>query len=154
MDLIRTREILETEAVRLALENRSVDWEDSIVSSFHLFVREIERLFRGETDSIQRYWSRHTEFHQAIVAACPLENLKSLVSTLYTRMIPYRRLTFTDKYEKDKLIQAHELLMNDVLSPSLSAIETMRAHIRANAAIITQVLSSGESKENPADLRR
>jgi hypothetical protein len=69
-------------------------------------------------------------------------------------MIPYRRLTFTDKYEKDKLIQAHELLMNDVLSPSLSAIETMRAHIRANAAIITQVLSSGESKENPADLRR
>lgn len=154
MDLIQTREILETEAVRLALENRSVDWEDSIVSCFHLFVREIERLFRGETDSIQRYWSRHTEFHLAIVAACPLENLKSFVSTLYTRMIPYRRLTFTDKYEKDKLIRAHELLMNDVLSPTPSAVETMRAHIRANAEIIAQVLSSVESRQHPADPRR
>ncbi|MCC6155416.1 MAG: GntR family transcriptional regulator [Candidatus Hydrogenedentes bacterium] len=152
MDLIRTREILETEALRLALENRSVDWEDSVISCFHLFVREIERLFRGETDSIQRYWFRHTEFHQALIAACPLENLKSLVSTLYTRMIPYRRLTFTDKYSKDRLIQAHEALMNDALSPSSSAIETMREHIRANADIITQVLSSVESAEHSADL--
>ena len=154
MDLIRTREILETEALRLALENRSVDWEDSVVSCFHLFSREIERLFRGETDSIQRYWFRHTEFHEAIIAACPLENLKSLVSTLYTRMIPYRRLTFTDKYSKDKLIQAHETLMNEVLSPGESTIETMREHIRANAAIIRQVLSSAGSEERPADVPR
>jgi len=154
MDLIRTREILETEALRLALENRSVDWEDSVVSCFHLFVREIERLFRGETDSIQRYWSRHTEFHEAIIAACPLENLKSLVSTLYTRMIPYRRLTFTDKYSKDRLIQAHERLMNDVLLPSPSAIETMREHIHANAEIIKQVLSSIESAEASDGLQR
>jgi len=154
MDLIRTREILETEALRLALDNRSVEWEDSVVSSFHLFVREIERLFRGETDSIQRYWARHTEFHQAIIAACPLGNLKSLVSMLYTRMIPYRRLTFTDKYSKDRLIQAHEVLMNDALSPSPSAIETMREHIRANAEIITQVMSSAEAAESSASPRR
>lgn len=153
MDLIQTREILETEALRLALENRSVEWEDSVVSCFHLFVREIERLFRGETDSIQRYWHRHAEFHQAIIAACPLENLKSLVSTLYTRMIPYRRLTLTDNYTKDRLIQAHELLMNDALLPSPSAIETMREHIRANADIITQVLSSFESQSDEAASR-
>jgi GntR family carbon starvation induced transcriptional regulator len=151
MDLIQTRAILETEALRLALENRTIEWEDSVVSCFHLFVREIERLFRGETDSIQRYWLRHTEFHQAIIAACPLENLKSLVATLYTRMIPYRRLTFTDKYEKDKLIQAHEILMNDALSSSPSAIETMREHISANADIIKQVLSSVESSRHSAD---
>ena len=148
MDLIRTREILETEALRLALEHRTVDWEDLVVSSFHLFVREIERLFRCETDSIQRYWFRHTEFHQALIAACPLENLKSLISTLYTRMIPYRRLTFTDKYSKDNLIRAHEALMEDALLPSPSAIETMREHIRNNATIILQVLSSAEPTKN------
>jgi GntR family carbon starvation induced transcriptional regulator len=147
MDLIRTREILETEALRLALENRTVAWKDAVVSSFHLFMREIERLFRGETDSIQRYWFRHTEFHQALVAACPLENLKSLISMLYTRMIPYRRLTFTDKYSKDKLIRAHKKLMDDALLPSPSAVKTMREHIRDNANIIVQVLSSAESKE-------
>lgn len=147
MDLIRTREILETEALRLALENRTVAWEDSVVSSFHLFVREIERLFRGETDSIQRYWFRHAEFHQALLAACPLENLKSLISILYTRMIPYRRLTFTDKYSKDRLIKAHKKLMDDALLPSPAALDTMRQHIRDNATIILQVLSSAEAKK-------
>lgn len=147
MDLIETREILETEALRLALENRTLEWEDNVVSSFHLFVREIERLFQKETDSIQRYWYRHSEFHHAVIAACPLKNLKSLVSTLYTRMIPYRRLTVTDKYSKNKLIRAHETLMNDALSGSPAAIATMRKHISANAEIINQVLGSLESKD-------
>jgi hypothetical protein len=65
-------------------------------------------------------------------------------------MIPYRRLTFTDKYSKDKLIQAHEILMNEALSPSPSAIDTMREHIRANADIINQVMSSVEAGEHSA----
>lgn len=149
MDLIETREILETEALRLALENRTVVWEDNIVASFHLFVREIERLFQRETESIQRYWYRHSEFHHAIVAACPLENLKSLISTLYTRMIPYRRLTVTDKYSKNKLIRAHETLMKDTLSGSPSALVTMRDHISVNADIIKQVMSSSDLKDGP-----
>lgn len=149
VDLIKTREILETEALRLALENRTMAWEDNIVTSFHLFVREIERLFQKETESIQRYWYRHAEFHQAIVAACPLENLKSLIAALYTRMIPYRRLTVTDKYSKNKLIRAHETLMKDTLSGSPAAIATMRTHISANADIIAQVLSSLDRQAGP-----
>jgi hypothetical protein len=62
-------------------------------------------------------------------------------------MIPYRRLTVTDKYSKNRLIRAHEKLMKDALSRSPSAIATMREHISANADIIKQVLYSLERKD-------
>lgn len=140
-DLMATREILETEALRLAVESPTAEWEDSIVSTFHLLAREIERLFQQDTNSIQKFWYRHVEFHAAVISACPLDNLKSLVATLYTRMIPYRRLTLTDEYSKKRLIQSHETLMRAVLDRDNELEAVMREHIRGNKDIIQQVMS-------------
>lgn len=141
MDLIRTRSIIETEALRLAILNADAAWEDRMVSSFHLFTLEIERLFEGKASSIQKYWQRHAEFHHALIDACPLENLKSLLEVVYTRMIPYRRLTLTHEYSKAELIDSHSRLLDQVLARSPKATDTMKEHIEANAEIISKVLA-------------
>ena len=139
-DLMATREILETEALRLAVQNPTSDWEDRIVTSFHLFALEVDRLFQEDTNSIQKFWYRHVEFHTSVLSACPLENLKSLVATLYMRMIPYRRLTLTNEYSKKRLIQSHKRLMRAVLDRDDQLDAIMRDHIRGNTDIIQQVM--------------
>ena len=140
-DLNETRTIMETEAIRLAIQNADFTWEDHAVSSYHLFVLEIERLFCGEVSSIQKYWQRHTEFHQALFEACPLENLKSLLEIVYTRMIPYRRLTLRGEYSKSKLIDDHHRLLDDVLARRPESVNTIREHIESNAHVMSKALA-------------
>jgi GntR family carbon starvation induced transcriptional regulator len=142
LDLMRTRQIVECEAVRLAVENGDAAWEDAIVSSYSLLVREIERMYERETLTIARYWERHNQFHRALVSACPVGGLKGFVDDVYLRMGIYRRLTYTEGFPKDYVIEQHKTLMTIALTRDIDAMLTaMTDHIRGNSAILVKILA-------------
>ena len=142
LDLMRTRQILECQTFRLAIENRNRAWEDRIVTSYSLLAREIERIYQREMPTIQPYWGRHTEFHLALLSACPLRNLRSFVEDIYQRLGMYRRLTYTDGFEKDFVAREHQALMEAALGDDVSmALATMENHILKNMTVMKNILS-------------
>jgi DNA-binding GntR family transcriptional regulator len=146
LDLMKTRQIVECEAFRLAVENGDSAWEDAVVSSYSVLVREIERMYERETLTIAPYWERHNQFHRALVSACPVRGLKGVVDDLYLRMAIYRRLTYTEGFPKNYVIEQHKTLMDAALARDIdAAITAMTDHIRGNSAILVKILTSKES---------
>src|SRR5215510_5082967 len=60
MDITRSRQLVEIEAVKLAIEHGDAVWEDEIVASFHLLERLFQRLREGATrPDVHEFESRH-----------------------------------------------------------------------------------------------
>ena len=143
LDLMRTRKIVECEAFRLAVENGDSAWEDAIVSSYSLLVRQIERMYARETLTIAPYWERHNQFHRALISACPVGGLKGFVDDVYLRMGIYRRLTYTEGFPKDYVIEQHKALMKAALTRDIDApVTAMTGHISGNSAILVKILTT------------
>ena len=51
VDITKTRQFLEGEAVRLAIENATAEWEEEIVASYHVLERAIVLMKSGITAS-------------------------------------------------------------------------------------------------------
>lgn len=142
LDITASRQIIEAEAVRLAMEHRTSAWEDEIVASFHIFEREIARFYASSERDLESYEAQHHRFHKALIGACPLEVLKKFCDELYVRATRYRRLTRTYGFKKQPVIAEHRLLMEAVLARKPSrAMEAMRAHIGLTADLMLTLLS-------------
>jgi GntR family transcriptional regulator, carbon starvation induced regulator len=141
IDLMETRRIVECEAFKLAVQNGNSAWEDGIVSSYSLLMREIERIYNREVPTIDSYWERHAQFHRALWSACPLESLKGFVDDVHLRLRMFRRLTYTDGIQKEFVVEEHRKLMEVALSRDIdSAIVAMRQHIGKNTEVMKGIL--------------
>src|SRR5690606_21175480 len=70
IDIEQTRCLLEVEALRQAIAHGGEDWEAGIVASYHK-LRKIESA-EGNIATLYVQWEqRNTEFHNALVGACP-----------------------------------------------------------------------------------
>jgi GntR family carbon starvation induced transcriptional regulator len=141
LDITASRQIIETEALRLAIKNANAPWEDEIVASFHVFEREITRFYGTRERDFDAYEMQHRRFHTALIAACPLQALKEFCDELYMRATRYRRLTRSYGFKKDAVIAEHRILMEAVLAAQpRRAVEALRAHIGLTADVILKML--------------
>lgn len=141
IDVTESRKIIEAEALRLAIENADTAWEDEIVTSYHLFEREIIRFYESGDKRLDIYEDRHHRFHRALIAACPLRMLKIYCDDLYIRKTRYRRLTRGYGFNKDVVIAEHRMLMDVVLARDVErAITAIKAHIGLTADLMVKVL--------------
>jgi len=141
VDLTRTRQVVEKEALLASMQAGDAAWEDEIVTSFHLYAREVERAdARGLTDTEARE-ARHHRFHRALLAACPLVALRTFCDELYTRMTRYRCILRIHGASSRKLIEEHRRLMSLVLSRDAKLAGTaIDAHIAQTATVCLKVL--------------
>ena len=91
LDITRSRQFMEPEALRLAMEAGDAAWEDEIVASLSLLGREVERR-TADVAWLDIYETKHHRFHRALVAACPLTSLRGFCDELYMQTTRYRRL--------------------------------------------------------------
>jgi GntR family transcriptional regulator, carbon starvation induced regulator len=142
LDLMKTRQVVECEAFRLAVQNGDAAWEDAIVSNYSLLIREIDRVYARKSPTIARYEERHSEFHRALISACPINGLKGFVDDVYLRLGIYRRLTYTEGFPKDYVVKQHRKLMNAALRRDVdAAVAAMTDHISRNSAILRKIIS-------------
>jgi GntR family carbon starvation induced transcriptional regulator len=161
VDITRTRQIVEAEAIRLAIEHATADWEEEIVASFHVLERAIIQTKAGEKDR-DYFEERHHRFHRALISSCPLESMRNFCDELYVRKTRYRRMLSGYGFTSREVIAEHRLLMDAVLARnSTRAREAIRQHIGITADVIAEVLRSrengmpkGRSKKRVAKARK
>lgn len=140
VDITKTRQFLESEAVRLAIENATPEWEEEIVASYHVLERAIALMKSSEKER-DYFEERHHRFHRALIAACPLESLRNFCDELYVRKTRYRRLLGDYGFTAKEVIAEHRELMEAVLSRKIPrAQQVIRAHIAITNDVIAEVL--------------
>jgi DNA-binding GntR family transcriptional regulator len=82
-DITRSRQLIEGEALRLAIEAGRAGWEAEIVASFHLLERSVAEHAQRRKPLGEAYEAVHHRFHKALIAACPLDSLKTFSDLLY-----------------------------------------------------------------------
>jgi DNA-binding GntR family transcriptional regulator len=137
-DVTRSRQLVEIEAVKLAIAHGDAAWEDEIVASFHLLERMFHRLRHATArPDVNEFESRHQRFHRALIAACPLRALKEFCDRLYMQATRYRLLLRRYAFTRDVVMAEHRILMRAVLSRNKAeAAKALKAHIGITADVL------------------
>jgi DNA-binding GntR family transcriptional regulator len=154
IDITKTRQFAEAEAIKLAIQNATQPWEEEIVASFHVLERAIIATKAGEKDR-DHFEDRHHRFHRALISACPLHSLRDFCDDLYVRKTRYRRLLGGYGFTAKEVIGEHRVLMDAVLARNVSrAQQTIRAHIGITADVIAEVLRSKDQAKVASETKR
>ena len=140
-DITKTRQIVEAQALRLAIEAADDNWEAEILNAHDLMRLELGRRAKGSDVWLDAFEARHEAFHQALIATCPLESLKSFCHDLYLRKERYRRVLLSYAFTRKDVITEHESLMQAVLSRDHgTARRALVAHIGLTADLLVKLL--------------
>jgi GntR family transcriptional regulator, carbon starvation induced regulator len=153
-DITRSRQLVEVEAVKLAVEHRDAAWEDEIATSFHLLERLYQRLRGTEKPDAHEFELRHQRFHRALIAACPLAQVRDFCDKLYLQATRYRLLLRCYPFTREVVIAEHRILMEAVLSGSkMNAAKSLKAHIGITADVLLSELADRSAGAKPAARR-
>jgi len=143
MDITRSRQLIEVEAVKLAIDHGGAEWEDEIVASFHLLERLYQRLRATERPDVHEFEARHQRFHRALIAACPLRAVKEFCDQLYVQATRYRLLLRRFAFTREVVVAEHRILMRAVLGRNKTeAAKALKAHIGITADVLLSELAS------------
>jgi GntR family carbon starvation induced transcriptional regulator len=150
-DITRSRQLVEIEAVKLAIEHGDAAWEDEIAASFHLLERMFRRLRNATArPEMHEFESRHQRFHRALIAACPLRSVREFCDGLYVQATRYRLLLRRYAFTRDVVMAEHRILMRAVLSRNKAeAAKALKAHIGLTADLLLGELA-GQSAGAPS----
>jgi GntR family carbon starvation induced transcriptional regulator len=137
VDITRSRQLVEVEAIKLAIGHGGADWEDEIVTSFHLLERMFMRQHGTQKPDVHEFEERHQRFHRSLIAACPLTEVKAFCDKLYLQATRYRLLLRSYSFTREVVVAEHRILMDAVLGRSkLDAAKALRAHIGITADVL------------------
>lgn len=141
-DITRSRQLVETEAVKLAIAHGDAGWEDEIVASFHLLERMFHRLRGTERPDVNEFEMRHQRFHRALIAACPLGPVRDFCDQLYLQATRYRFLLRRYAFTREVVVAEHRILMDAVLSRNKArAAKALKSHIGITADVLLSELA-------------
>lgn len=143
MDITRSRQLIEVEALRLAIAHGDASWEDEIVASYHLLEHYFRRITPAPTSPSDEFEIRHARFHRALIAACPLHLVRSFCETLYEKATRYRlKLRIDYGFSNDSVVAEHRNLMDAVLSRDVDhAVRELHAHMQLTADVLLDALA-------------
>ncbi len=141
-DITRMRIAVETEALRLSMQQGDDAWEANILSALHQIRRHIERTgndFREGTEDFDRL---HKGFHTALLAACGSKRLLAAHSETYDQAYRYRRIMLRDFDSGKRFVRGHQILADCVISRDIPAAQAMlTSHLQST---LNYVYPSGE----------
>lgn len=141
LDITRSRQFVEPEALRQAMEAGDAVWEDEIVTSLSLLRREVERR-TAEPIWLDTYEAKHHRFHRALIAACPLLSLRSFCDDLYVQTTRYRRLMKSVAHDWPYIMAVHQRLADLTLARDAAAQRALSDHIGSTATRVIELLGA------------
>jgi len=130
-ELTRTRVLVYEVALREAIANGDMQWEENIVVAFHRLSRTPAYLDE-ETKTENPEWSvLHREFHRSLVSACHSRFLMGFMDSLFDLADRYRFLSMrSSSRTNQQLIEGHRALMEAVIERDTDrAINLIKTHI-------------------------
>jgi DNA-binding GntR family transcriptional regulator len=140
-DIVRNRQMLEGEALRLSILNGTPDWESRLVGAHHLLLR-IPRERDDIPSAMRDDWEQaHVAFHRALIANCGSPTLLGLCRTLQARSERYRRLSVGNTGEQRDVITEHRDILDAAIARKVdAAVEALRAHYQITADMVARLL--------------
>lgn len=136
-DLTETRVLIETEALRRSIEAGDDAWEAGIVGAFYS-LSKIEKAKDLDGDERER---RNRNFHQALLAACPLKRLMQVHDVLYDLHGRYRAVAIGLDNNRRDLNAEHKAIFDAALDRDVAtACEAARQHILLTAQVVEERL--------------
>jgi DNA-binding GntR family transcriptional regulator len=140
-DLTRMRLLIETEALKAAMENGGDEWETAVVAAFHRLSLLAERRDAGKPIDMAEWTERHRDFHMALFSGCGSPLLMQTAETYFTQAERYRRFASTQASEPRCKMPAHQGLMNAALArKKAEALELLRKHIQGTTDTVDAAL--------------
>jgi DNA-binding GntR family transcriptional regulator len=140
-DLTRMRLLVETEALRLAMEHGGDEWETAVVAAFHRLSLLAERRDAGKPVDMGEWTERHREFHMALFSGCGSPLLMQSAETYFTQAERYRRFAAAQAREPRCKMPAHQGLMHAALArKQAEAVELLRKHIQGTTDTVDAAL--------------
>jgi GntR family carbon starvation induced transcriptional regulator len=149
LDLLELRIHLEGLALRKSITLGGIDWEARVVAAHHVLeraqrdvVNESGELQAGTTEE----WAiAHSEFHEALGAACASPRLVAMTNSLRDGAEIYRQLSAGTERSAARDVDAeHRTLMTLAVERQADrAVDALAAHLRLTAeALLASLLSA------------
>lgn len=138
-DILRTRTLIELEALEASIEQGDSKWEAGIVAALHE-LRSFESKARSEVEGNQQFDDLHKAFHTSLLLACGSPRLLALQSDLYDQAFRYRMVMLRKVGSHVAVADVHVELAEMVLDrDKASATRVLREHIQLTAQLYASV---------------
>jgi GntR family carbon starvation induced transcriptional regulator len=140
IELTRTRCWVNEIALRDAIANGDVAWEESIVLAFHRLKRTPLRFPNDPT--VNADWNRlHRSFHVALVAACRSRWMLDFHNTLFDCAERYRNVVAVLSHEGRDSVGEHTTIMEATIERKTDlAISLLNAHFERTTSLLLRLL--------------
>lgn len=151
-DLFSTRRELEATCLRMAMQNRTPEWEAEILRTLHLLSSAPLPGTAEDRDAAARWEGFHRDFHFALVSACSSDWRLRFWNTLTDHSERYRKLRLVAGDPEGSVsrdIQAeHKAIADAVIhGDEERAVTLMDGHLAGTENVVKNLMMSMESKK-------
>lgn len=154
-DIVETRVVLETYALRESIRRGDDEWEGRVVAAYHN-LRKIEQRLTAEPENFfPDWWGRNHLFHDALIAACPLRWLLKFHGVVFDLHNRYHRISMKTVNISPDLFEDHRLLMERALERKAEeAVAVLERHIRRAPEPDSELLGLPAEVKRPRRARK
>ncbi|NIY80597.1 GntR family transcriptional regulator [Celeribacter sp. HF31] len=139
-DITDARKMIEAEALRVSLANRTEDWEADLVAAYHRLSRIEERLIGEGKPEFAPDWDEwNSNFHDCLVQNCDNAWLKRFRRTLHQHSYRYHRRLIDDRSLPRDVRVEHKAIFDTAIAGDIAAcVAAIEAHIEKSYTDLTQ----------------
>jgi len=141
-DITRTRQQLESLALRDAIERGDLEWEGRVLASYHQLKR-IPLYRQGSGSDINPEWERaHDAFHETLVSGCMSGWIKRFCSTMREQTARYRALSAGIGHAAQRDVDGeHSAIVEAILAHDADrACKLLSDHFAATTRLVAGLL--------------
>jgi GntR family transcriptional regulator, carbon starvation induced regulator len=147
LDLTRMRVLIESEALRDAIDHGDTPWEMEIAGAFAKLSMAVSRAYTTPDDARRTIEFAHKGFHASLLGACRSRRLMELQSTFYDQASRYRHVILANAQTLDGFVESHEALMRAVLTRDpVNAIKLLSEHLELTPRDVYGVAGINQSR--------
>lgn len=144
-DLTAVRRLIETEALRQAIEAGGEAWESEIVAAFYRLSKTEERLRVDATGAAAEFEERNRDFHRALISACSSPWLHRLNALLYQQSERYRRMVVSGRTIPRDVHAEHQGILDATLArDAVLACRLLGEHIERSVTVLRRLFEDRE----------
>lgn len=142
-DTMKTRIVIEREALTRSIQNGDIAWETAVVAAFHALSRN--PIPKEPGPATETWAMHHRQFHMALISACGSRWHMELAGLLFDQAERHRmlRVRFApQKKLKRDTVREHKQIFDATLSRDVNAaVRALERHYQVTAEQVASVLS-------------
>jgi len=144
-DLTAVRKLIETQALRQAIEVGGEAWEAELVGAFYRLSKVEERLREDPVAASADFEERNRDFHRALIGACPSPWLHRLYALLYQQSERYRRMVVSRRTIPRDVHVEHQGILDATLARNADlACQLTGEHIERSVKALEKLFEARE----------